>query len=489
MHHRPLTFVIILLLLALAACRAPEQVTQPLEDPTKAAVIVIPVTPTPIPAPTSTTIVENYTVRNGDTLGAIAARYDLSIEELMKLNGLSNPNALQIGQVLQVTLQVLRAAPADFLLPNSEAVYSPAYLSFAVAAFVNQANGYLATYREKVEGDMLSGSQIIQLVAERFSVGPRVLLALLEYQGGWVTGTSLTQDQLSYPMGLQDPSRSTLFYQTSWVANRLNEGYYGKLTGQLPAYRFKDRTRARLAPNVNAGTAAIQNVLALTANWDAWQDQIGPNGFIATYRSLFGDPNAVAIEPLLPPDLKQPPLRLPWNDGATWFYTGGPHSAWGDLAAWSAIDVTPSDMSGSGSCNASRDWALAAAPGRVVRAERGRVMLSLSNNNFQGSGWALLYMHIASAGRAAVGLQLNAGDRIGHPSCEGGDADATHLHLARLYNGQWIDANTVPFILSGWQVTESSQQYEGKMVRGAESREALNGRDTSKNAIVADGTR
>ena len=487
MHHRPLASVIILLLIALAACRAPDQEPQPIEDPTKAAVILIPVTPTPIPAPTSTTIVERYTVRNGDTLGAIAARYDLSIEELMKLNGLTNPNALQIGQVLQVTLQVLRAGPSDLLLPNSEVVYSPAYLSFDVTAFVNQANGYLAAYREKVEGDMLSGSQIIQLVAERFSVGPRVLLALLEYQGGWVTGTSLTQNQLSYPMGLQDPSRSTLFYQASWAANHLNEGYYGKLSGQLPAYKFKDRTRARLAPNVNAGTAAIQNVLALTANWDAWQDQIGPNGFIATYRSLFGDPNAVSIEPLLPPDLKQPALRLPWNDGATWYYTGGPHSAWGDLAAWSAIDVTPSDMSGSGSCNSSRDWALAVAPGRVVRAERGRVMLSLSNNNFQGTGWALLYMHIASAGRAAVGLQLNAGDRIGHPSCEGGDADATHLHMARLYNGQWIDSNTVPFILSGWQVTESSQQYEGKIVRGAESREALNGRDASKNAIVANG--
>lgn len=486
---RRLVFVELLIVAMLVACGVPTDSPQTSDNLPQTPVIILSVA-TPSPTPTSTAIIERYTVRPGDTLSGISQRFDISVEDLMKLNGLTDPNALKIGQSLKITTQVTRAAPADRLLPDSEVVYGPAYTAFDVAAFANQYNGYLAAYREKVEGEMLSGPQIIQLVAERFSVGPRVLLTLLESQSGWVTNALLTQNQVFYPMGLVDSTRSGLFFQTSWAANHLNEGYYGKLSGQLAALKFKDRSRARLAPSLNPGTAAIQNVLAQTMTWDAWQNQIGQNGFIATYRRLFGDPNGFAVDPLIPSDLRQPPLRLPWNDGAMWYYSGGPHSGWGDLAAWVAVDFTPNDIAGSGSCATSREWVIAAAPGKVIRAERGRVMVSLSNNNFQGSGWTLLYMHIANIGRVNVGVQLNAGDRIGRPSCEGGNADASHVHFARLYNGQWIATDTAPFVLSGWTVTPLEQEYAGKLSRGSESREACNCRDDAKNGIVADaGTR
>ncbi len=483
MRHR--SWIVPILLLALVACAVP------LAEPDPPAIETAPPTFTPIPTATPVpvslpvTIFEPYTVRKGETLGAISARYDVAVDDLMKLNGLTNPNALQAGQILKIPILVTRAAPGDYLLPDSEVVYSPAYESFDVAAFVSQRNGYLASYRDKADGEMLTGAQIIQLVSERYSVGPRVLLALLEFESGWVTNASVTQNQLTYPMGLQDASRQGLFYQASVVANRLNEGYYGKLTGRLQAYKFKNGTRALVAPGANPGTVAVQNVLAQMTNWDTWQTQIASDGVIAAYRGLFGDPNAFAIKSLVPPDVKQPNLRLPWNNGGTWYFTGGPHSAWGDLGAWSAIDLTPSDVSGAGTCYASRDWAVAAAPGRVLASEHGRVVVSLGNGNFQGSGWSLLYMHIATNGRVSVGAQVNTGDRIGHPSCEGGNADASHLHFARLYNGQWIDPNTVPFILSDWHIDTLVQEYDGKMTRDADTREAVNGRDESKNAIVA----
>jgi LasA protease len=276
-----------------------------------------------------------------------------------------------------------------------------------------------------------------------------------------------------------------LFFQASWAANHLNEGYYGEITGRLGALKFKDRSRARLAPNVNPGTAAIQNVLSYTAGWDDWQTQIGANGLVATYRTLFGDPNARAIDPLVPKDLKQPQLRLPWNDGEMWYFTGGPHSGWGDLAAWSAVDFSPSDTPGS--CIPSRLWVISAAPGKVLRAEHGRVMVSLSNGDFQGSGWTLMYMHMATAGRVNAGAQVTIGDRIGHPSCEGGDAEASHVHFARLYNGQWIGAETLPMVLSGWTINALDQAYEGTMARGGQSRQACNCRDDAQDGIVADG--
>lgn len=481
------------MLAALVACSAPQPSNDPappstaLATPASTRLFVaatdVPATPTPF----STTIIERYTVRNGDTLSGISARLDVAMEDLMRLNNIANPNSLKIGQVLKFTTPVTLAAPADKLLPDSQVVYSPAYASFDVAAFANQFNGHLAAYREKVEGEWLTGPQIIQLVSERFSVGPRVLLAVLEFQSGWITNPALTQNQIAYPMGLIDSTRQGLFFQMSWAANHLNEGYYGKLTGRLAAYKFKDRLRARVAPTINPGTAAVQNLLALTATWDAWQNQIGSDGFIATYRKLFGDPYANAIEPLIPPNLEQPTLRLPWNEGEMWYYTGGPHSAWGDLASWSAADFTPNDIAGSGSCLASKKWAIAAAPGKVLRAERGRVIVSLNNGDFQGNGWTLLYLHMASAGRVNVGARVNTGDRIGHPSCEGGNADASHLHFARLYNGQWMGAESLPLVLSGWTITPLDQDYEGKMTRGAETREACNCRDDAKNGIVADG--
>ncbi len=474
---------------ALAACNSSStgdnNATPPLDSTTRIAVVATP-NPTPTNStPVSTTVIEQYTVRNGDTLSAISQRYNISVEDLMQLNGLINANTLQIGQVLKISMEVARSAPADLLLPDSEVVYSPAYASFDVTAFANQYNEYLTAYREKVDGELLTGPQIIQLVAERFSVGPRVLLALLEFQGGWVTKTALTQTQITYPMGLIDPIRQGLFFQASWAANHLNEGYYGKITGRLGALKFKDGSRARLAPNINPGTAAIQNVLSYTAGWNDWQNQISASGFVATYRALFGDPNARAIDPLVPTDLKQPQLRLPWNDGEMWYFTGGPHSGWGDLAAWSAVDFSPSDTPGS--CIPSRLWVISAAPGKVLRAEHGRVMESLSNSDFQGSGWTLMYMHMATAGRVNAGTQVNIGDRIGHPSCEGGDAEASHVHFARLYNGQWIGAETLPMVLSGWTINALDQAYEGTMSRGAQSRQACNCRDDAQDGIVADG--
>ena len=55
-------------------------------------------TATLLPSPTPVT----YTVRPGDTLGAIAAELDIPMENLMAANGLTNPDALTAGQVLIV---------------------------------------------------------------------------------------------------------------------------------------------------------------------------------------------------------------------------------------------------------------------------------------------------------------------------------------------------------------------------------------------------
>jgi LysM repeat protein len=44
----------------------------------------------------------SYTVQSGDTLGAIARRFGTTIAELVRINNLANPDALQVGQKLTV---------------------------------------------------------------------------------------------------------------------------------------------------------------------------------------------------------------------------------------------------------------------------------------------------------------------------------------------------------------------------------------------------
>lgn len=55
--------------------------------------------PAQIPAPAAT---GTYTVRSGDTLSGIAAKYGTTYQELARINGIPNPDSIQAGQVLKV---------------------------------------------------------------------------------------------------------------------------------------------------------------------------------------------------------------------------------------------------------------------------------------------------------------------------------------------------------------------------------------------------
>ena len=88
--------------------------------PTSAPISTVPATeavassPTapPIAAPTSPGPLL-YTVQEGDTLGAIAQAYGLSIEDLMAANEISNPHVLHPGQVLIIPVAPPTAPPSD----------------------------------------------------------------------------------------------------------------------------------------------------------------------------------------------------------------------------------------------------------------------------------------------------------------------------------------------------------------------------------------
>jgi murein DD-endopeptidase MepM/ murein hydrolase activator NlpD len=191
------------------------------------------------------------------------------------------------------------------------------------------------------------------------------------------------------------------------------------------------------------------------------------SGFASFYQNMFGDPWARAdrIGALFPPSFSQPDLNLPFEMGSPWAFTSGPHGAWEHDGPLAALDFAPA-ASKTG-CNDTPTWILAAAPGLVVRSGNGVVVVDLDGDGKEQTGWDVMYLHVANKDRVAKGQWVEADDRIGHASCEGGIATGTHLHIARKYNGEWISADgPVPFVLSGWTAVAGDKPYQGKLVKG-----------------------
>ncbi len=67
--------------------------------------------------------------------------------------------------------------------------------------------------------------------------------------------------------------------------------------------------------------------------------------------------------------------------------------------------------------------------------------MDLDGDGNEETGWVIVYLHIATEGRVPVGTWLAQGDKIGHPSCEGGISTGSHLHIVRKYNGEWVPAD------------------------------------------------
>lgn len=427
-------------------------------------------TPTPEAPRTLPTLradAELYVVQYGDSLGHIAAEYNLALESLIAANELIDPDVLEIGQVISIPAPQPATDASDFkIIPDSELVYGPVSSTLDIEQFVKSQNGYLEEYSENVEeeGEELTGIQIIQRISYEYSVNPRLLLALLEYRSGWVTSRQVDEIARDYPMGYKNTTYKGLYMQLAWTAKQLNRGYYSWKINAISYTNLSNGTLAPLSSTINAGTAAVQYMLGLNSSAEAWQQAVSEEGVYRTYTNFFGIPFDLAIEPLIPSNLSQPELTLPFEPGVVWSFTSGPHAGWGDGSAWAALDFgPPGDEFG---CFTSDEWVTASADGIIARSSGGAVVLDLDGDGLEQTGWSILYMHLETRDRIAAGTQVKTGDRLGHPSCEGGYSNGTHTHIARRYNGEWISADTdMPFVLSGWVSAGDGEEYSGTLTR------------------------
>jgi LasA protease len=285
-----------------------------------------------------------YWSQSGDTLTALALRFEVSPDQItpgQPISGLLTP-----GQLLTIPNLLGEAPYSSALLPDSAIIYSPENVGFQIDAFITQAGGYLSTYREQVDpGEWQTGSEIIQRVASESSINPQVLLAFLEFRSGWVRGQPFNPSQVAYPIGFYVPDYHGLYLELSLVAKELNIGYYGWRQGTLTDLTFPDNNHVRISPGLNAGSVALQTLSSkFYRKQEEWLEALnGPQGFLALYNEMFGDPWLAAsmVEPLFPPDLAQPTLELPFAPSEPWALTAGPHIAWRTGTPRGALDFAP----------------------------------------------------------------------------------------------------------------------------------------------------
>jgi LasA protease len=443
-----------------------DEVLNPTDTPFAPEPVVSPTFP-PTPTQQATDQSENllYEAQPGDTLRAVAMRFGVVPTDIASPDPLPDEHLLiNPGQLLIIPRRLEFIGPDLQLIPDSELIFSPHATDFDVSAFAASQGGYLNRYQEYVGSRWHSGPEVVALVARDNSVNPRLLLALLEHQSGWVTDPTVpSKDVFTYPMGFEEDQSPGLYRQLTRLADELGNGYYGWRSGTLTHLTFLDGTLVHLAPDLNAGTVALQYYFAQRHTHTEWQSLVGTQGFITMYTDFFGDPWAYQY-PLYEPGVEQPSLILPFLRGQIWAFTGGPHGAWEQESAWAALDFAPASTESG--CVVSDAWVVAAAPGVIVRSEQGVVVLDLDGDGREQSGWALLYLHVAERGRVEVGALVDEGDLIGHPSCEGGVATGTHIHLARKYNGEWILADgPLSFVMSDWVPLAGSKPYLGALVK------------------------
>jgi len=410
-----------------------------------------------------------YTVQAGDSLPALAQRFQTSEKDITALNPWlvagGQPTTLPPGRALSIRLAVKPDWDSQaVLLPDYLFVNGPAQVGFDVADFLSHTHGWLKDYLDPSTVITRSGAKMVEDFAQNYSISPRLLLALLEYQ---LHALSQPDPPASFSLGSPDSYRIYLSMQLSWAANALNNGYYGWRQGDLTQFNAADGSPIIPSPWENAASIALRFYFSRFLSGKDYQAAVAPAGLLHTYQALFGgiDWSAASDTPLLPGNLRQPELTLPFHPGLRWALTGGPHSGWGVGDPLAALDFAPpSTQTG---CDPSPQWATAVADGVVAHSADGLVVLDLDGDGNIQTGWTIQYLHIDQKTAPALGTHLKTGDLLGHPSCDGGHANGRNLHIARLYNGEWIPiGGAVPFVLDGWTAELGEKEYLGTLRRG-----------------------
>jgi len=411
----------------------------------------------------------DYTAMDGDTLPALAARFNTSEEEIRKANPIlpARVTTLPQGLPMQIPIYYRSGWGSSYkILADGQFVFGPWDKGFTARSYTDRQPGFFKYFNVWADNRNLRGGELVDYIAEVYSISPRLLLAFLQYMTGALTDPTYRKDfNAANVLRFPGDRYKTLSSQLNQLAEFLNDHYYSYKAGNFTEYELQDGSLIRIDPWLNACSAVIQAFFAEYYTPEEYYHAIGPEGFVKTYKEMFGDFPAVEEFPAhLPGSLEQIPLRLPFKDGEAWTYTGGPHTAWGSLHPYAAIDFAP--PANQHGCFISYAEVIAPHSGTIVRTGTGMAMLDMDDDGDEHTGWVMLLLHLKTESILPVGTHVETGDFLGHPSCDGGTSSGTHVHLARKYNGEWIEAGgIIPLNMDDWITEAGAVKYEGRMRR------------------------
>lgn len=334
------------------------------------------------------------------------------------------------------------ATPTRRYLAMDEIVYAPDFYRDTMTAYLQQAGGELAGVTLNVGGRRYDFATTLLGQTLYYSVSPKIILALIEYQADLVTMANLPGERYTWAAGYQGEGGrfAGLGAQMRWAVREL---YYARRDlPTRPPLTFLDGEVAAPAALTDA-QYVMARLLAPTIYSDRldvalWQ-------YADTYERLFGALPATIPAYPPPPALLHRPLAeiLPVT---SFFDHGGPfltrNTADGVTTYWGR---TETDMAfaydghdGWDYAGAPPDPALASAAGTVVFA-------GIADDNCDtravivehGQDVRTLYWHLSQV-LVDVGQVVTQGETIGIIG-ETGCAKGPHLHFGVQYRGVSID--------------------------------------------------
>lgn len=351
--------------------------------------------------------------------------------------------------------------PADLphtLIADDRFTYAPDFYTAEVQAFLEGQGSILAHAAVPLgEGeDTFAHALVGQCI--RYSLNPKVLLALLEVQSGLIRekagGPEEVSSRLDYAFGYRKAEWRGLDRQLEWAAYTLAASFRRQ---GLAFPRLTDGKRATIPSEAGAATRALLRLLAYTSDTQRFARlrSSGPGSFVAVYRELFGEDPRLPMES--PPQPAQEPFLWPPYAGSPAVLSYFDHEY--PTFEENGSILTYSGERGRGSYDGHDGWdyalpagspVLAAAAGRVVFAgfldtgcptPAGLVVLD------HGQGYRTLYWHLESI-EVVEGQELRRGMRLGTVGSTG-CSSGPHLHLGVEFLGRDVD----PYGWCGSQAT------------------------------------
>ena len=139
----------------------------------------------------------DYTAMDGDTLPALVARFNTTENEIRAANPIlpEHITTLPQGLPMQIPIYYRSGWGSSFkILADAQYVNGPADKGFSARSYTDRQPGWFKYYNTWADSRNLRGGELIDYIAEVYSISPRLILAILQYLTNALTDPKYRDD-------------------------------------------------------------------------------------------------------------------------------------------------------------------------------------------------------------------------------------------------------------------------------------------------------